>query len=173
MNRGSAQFLGTISAMPCHIHEANLGPRASFAASFRSQLAWFGRKDGRRAKCGLGIWSLPATITAAVASRGPRQRFQAGAARKTDMMSRASFFLSLMYDRKNLDANAVPRPDETNPADGVGCNRRRSECDDTTAGVRKRVRASGSSGLDSSTHQKRQSFARIEKVMKMRPSEDV
>ncbi len=33
------QLWGTISAMPCHVHVANLGPRAIFAASLRSQLA--------------------------------------------------------------------------------------------------------------------------------------
>ncbi len=127
MNSGSGQFCGTISTIPCHAHVANLGPRANFAALFRSQLALLGRTDGQRARRGLGIWSLPATMTATIASRGPRRRCQAGAAWETDMMSLVGFFLSLMYGRKNHDGNAFPRPDGTNPVDGVGCNRGRSE----------------------------------------------
>ncbi len=36
---------GTNSTISCLVHVANLGPRAILAASLRSQLAWFGRRD--------------------------------------------------------------------------------------------------------------------------------
>ncbi len=71
--------MGIISTMPCHVHVANLGPKAILAASFRSQLAWFGRWEGRRAKRTLGMVTPEMTVLA-VASRGPRRLCQAAEA---------------------------------------------------------------------------------------------
>ena len=45
MKSGRGQLRGIISAMPCTIQMANLGPKAILAASLRSQLAWFGRRE--------------------------------------------------------------------------------------------------------------------------------
>jgi hypothetical protein len=72
MKSGKGQFQGTISTMPCQVHVANLGPRAILAASFRSQLAWLGRREGRRGNRGLGMVT-PLMTVAAEASRGPRR----------------------------------------------------------------------------------------------------
>ena len=96
MKRGRGQLGGTISTMPCQVQVANLGPRAILAASLRSQLAWLGRREGRRAKRGLGMLSCPSTMAAAVASSGPRRRCQASAQRKTVMTSRAGRLSNLM-----------------------------------------------------------------------------
>ena len=87
---------GTVATMPCYVHVANLVPRVVLAASLRSQLAWVGCREGRRARQGLGIEGWPRTRAAAVASRGPRRRCQAAAERKMDTTSRFGRLSSLM-----------------------------------------------------------------------------
>ena len=121
------------------------------AASLRSQLAWYGRREGRRARRGLGMVSWPPTMAAVVAStrRGPRRRCHAAEERKRDMTSRVGRLSSLIQEGRKREGKGGPRPEGTKFEEGAGGSRGRSECEEaiTTrpAGAKKRGKASAAS----------------------------
>ena len=155
MKSGRGQLRGTISTMPCHVQVANLGPSAILAASLRSQLAWFGRRDGRRGRRGLGMQSRPSTMAAVTASSGPRRLCHSGAARKTDMRSRVGVLRRRMYSGMKREGKSGPRAECTRPAVGAGVGRGRTEREEQMAtsdsDAKRSVRESGPSGSVSRT----------------------
>ena len=177
MKRGRGQFAGTSSTMPCHVHVANLGPRAILAASLRSQLAWLGRRECWKARRGLGMVSCPPTTAVAVASSGPRRRCHAAAALYIDMTSRWGFLSSRMYGERKRERKGMPRAPTHSPVEGVGCARGSSECEEAIAtrptGAKKRVRASGSPGSASGMQRSGRPLGpRMAGTAKIRPSEE-
>ncbi len=110
------------------------------AASFRSQRAWFGRREGRREQRALGMTRRPSTMAAVTASNGPTRACHSAEASTTEVTCRegvigrpALFSLSRIYEGRKQDGKGGRCGGATSGRSGDEARQGRRETDEAMA----------------------------------------